>query len=129
MDKEKGKKRKMTDEEILEEFRMIPSSDIEADEEEVLNSEDDNEEDNIEFPDWNATKGTVDTFERICQNMNANRKTQRWPMCIFYNMINIAVHNSYDLYLHNFYKKSSNEKTLSRFDYVMSLAHETHPCS
>lgn len=62
---------------------------------------------------YNSIKGGVDMFDQICQNMNANRKTQRWPMCMFYNMTNIAIHNSY------FYKRNCNEKPLNRFDYVM----------
>jgi len=43
---------------------------------------------------YNETKGGVDSFDQMCQTMNAGRKTQRWPLCIFYNMINIASINA-----------------------------------
>jgi len=65
---------------------------------------------------YNETKGGVDSFDQMCQNMNAGRKTQRWPLCIFYNMINIASINAYVIYLHNFCKNNtSGSKPLSRF--------------
>lgn len=53
----------------------------------------------IEF--YNSTKGGVDTFDQICSNMSCNRKTNRWPMCLFYGMINISCINSYIIYCHN----------------------------
>lgn len=42
----------------------------------------------IEF--YNLTKGGVDSFDQMCSNMSSSRKTNRWPMCVFYGMINIA---------------------------------------
>nr|CAI5849288.1 unnamed protein product [Callosobruchus analis] len=30
---------------------------------------------------YNITKGAVDTFDQMCHNMCANRKTRRWPLC------------------------------------------------
>nr|CAI5843818.1 unnamed protein product [Callosobruchus analis] len=50
---------------------------------------------------YNSTKGAVDTFDQMCQNMCANRKTRRWPLCLFFNMINMACINSYVIYSHN----------------------------
>jgi len=44
---------------------------------------------------YNEAKGGVDSFDQMCQNTNAGRKTKRWPLCIFYNMINIASINAY----------------------------------
>lgn len=68
---------------------------------------------------YNETKGGIDSFDQMCQNMNAGRKTKRWPLCIFYNMINIALINAYVLYSHNFYKnKTGTEKPLSRFQFT-----------
>jgi len=71
---------------------------------------------------YNETKGGVDSFDQMCQNMNAGRKTQRWPLCIFYNMINIASINAYVIYLHNFRKNNtSGSKPLSRFQFMIRL--------
>lgn len=28
---------------------------------------------------YNETKGCVDSCDQMCQNMNAGRKTKRWP--------------------------------------------------
>lgn len=32
---------------------------------------------------YNETKGGVDVFIRLCQDMNTGRKTKRWPMAFF----------------------------------------------
>ncbi|KAJ8930740.1 hypothetical protein NQ314_016431 [Rhamnusium bicolor] len=90
---------------------------------------------------YNATKGAVDTFDQMCQNMCANRKTKRWPMCIFYNMINMASINSYVIYAHNvitrgekpiirqmymleLHKKLSEAHQTSRLETVTNMSHE-----
>ncbi|KAJ0171852.1 hypothetical protein K1T71_012615 [Dendrolimus kikuchii] len=49
----------------------------------------------VEF--YNQTKGGVDTLDQMCSNMSCSRKTNRWPMCVFYGMLNIAFINSYVL--------------------------------
>ncbi|CAK1587951.1 unnamed protein product [Parnassius mnemosyne] len=53
----------------------------------------------IEF--YNSTKGAVDTFDQMCSGMSCSRKTQRWPLCYFYGMLNMAIINSYVIYVHN----------------------------
>jgi len=71
---------------------------------------------------YNETKGGVDSFDQMCHNMNAGRKTKRWPLCIFYNMINIASINAYVIYVHNFYKnRKDTTKPLSRFQFMIRL--------
>ena len=47
---------------------------------------------------YNATKGGVDTFDQICSALTCSRKTRRWPICVFYGIINIVVNNSF--YIH-----------------------------
>ncbi|XP_060879204.1 piggyBac transposable element-derived protein 4-like [Metopolophium dirhodum] len=32
---------------------------------------------------YNATKGGVDSFDQMTNNMNCSRKTKRWPLCFF----------------------------------------------
>lgn len=68
---------------------------------------------------YNQTKGGVDVFDRLCANMNCGRKTRRWPMCFFYNMLNISCINAFVIYSHNVYR--DGEKPLSRLDFMIEL--------
>lgn len=65
---------------------------------------------------YNQTKGGVDTFDQMCSLMSCSRKTNRWPMSIFYGILNIAFVNSYVIYCHNILAK--NEKPLNRRGYM-----------
>lgn len=58
---------------------------------------------------YNATKGSVDTFDQLCQGMNCGRKT----LCYFYNMINIACLNAF--VINNTYR-AGKETPMSRMD-------------
>ncbi|CAF1308666.1 unnamed protein product [Rotaria sordida] len=44
--------------------------------------------------DYNKTKGTVDTVDQMCHKYTVKRGTRRWPLCIFYGMIDIAAINA-----------------------------------
>lgn len=39
---------------------------------------------------YNATKGGVDTLDQMCHAYTARRKTWRWPMAQFYNIIDVC---------------------------------------
>ncbi|GBP17464.1 PiggyBac transposable element-derived protein 4 [Eumeta japonica] len=43
---------------------------------------------------YNETKGGVDVVDRLCANYNFARATKRWPMVIFYAMLNVSTINS-----------------------------------
>ena len=47
---------------------------------------------------YNAAKGGVDSFDQRCAASNTSRKTRRWPLCVFYNLLNIIINNSYIIY-------------------------------
>ena len=47
---------------------------------------------------YNATKGGVDTFDQLCANTSCIRSTRRWPLCFFFNLINLIFTNSYILH-------------------------------
>nr|CAI5867119.1 unnamed protein product [Callosobruchus analis] len=49
---------------------------------------------------YNQTKGAVDTFDQMCSGMSASRKTRRWPLCVFYGMLNAGTPRQ-DLYSYN----------------------------
>lgn len=74
---------------------------------------------------YNSTKGAVDTFDQMSGNMNCNRKTQRWPLCLFYNMMNIASVNSYVVYAHNILRRSGGKsKPIPRQQFMFELHKE-----
>lgn len=48
--------------------------------------------------DYNMTKGGVDTVDQLCGNYSVSRRTKRWPLCIFFQLINISGINSQIIY-------------------------------
>ena len=40
--------------------------------------------------EYNETKGGVDVVDKLCASYDCARNTRRWPMVIFFNMLNIA---------------------------------------
>ncbi|XP_045763663.1 piggyBac transposable element-derived protein 4-like [Maniola jurtina] len=71
---------------------------------------------------YNQTKGGVDSFDQMCSSMSSKRKTNRWPMAVFYGMLNMAFVNSYVIYCHN--KLAKKEKPLNRKDFMKKLSTE-----
>ncbi|XP_066967412.1 piggyBac transposable element-derived protein 4-like [Macrobrachium rosenbergii] len=68
---------------------------------------------------YNATKGGVDTFDQLCAAMTCSRKTRRWPLCVFFGLLNIVVNNAFIIYQH----RPENAK-VSRRKFAMDLALE-----
>jgi hypothetical protein len=50
---------------------------------------------------YNSTKSGVDTVDQLCHKYSVKRPTRRWPMCIFYGLLDIAAVNSMVIWLHN----------------------------
>ena len=50
---------------------------------------------------FNATKGGVDTVDQMSSLYNCARNTRRWPMVIFYRLLNIAGVNGFIIYCKN----------------------------
>lgn len=69
---------------------------------------------------YNQTKGGVDTFDQMCSGMSCSRKTNRWPMAMFYGILNMAFVNSYVIYCHNIV--SRQEKPLNRRKFMKLLS-------
>lgn len=72
----------------------------------------------IEF--YNKTKGGVDTFDQMCAHYGCGRKNKRWPLCVFYGMINADVINS--LIIHNENAMKRGENQMQRRPYMQALA-------
>ncbi|XP_071784707.1 piggyBac transposable element-derived protein 4-like [Asterias amurensis] len=48
--------------------------------------------------DYMHTKAGVDTIDQMCSVYNVARITRRWPMVVFYHIMNLAAINAYTLY-------------------------------
>lgn len=48
---------------------------------------------------YNATKGGVDTMDQMVRCYSVKRMTRRWPMVIFYNMIDVSALNAYIIWM------------------------------
>lgn len=62
--------------------------------------------------DYNAHKGGVDTFDKMLRGFSCKRKSNRWPMVIFYNMVDVAAFSAFRLYelCHPNWNKNKSEK-------------------
>lgn len=66
---------------------------------------------------YNCTKGAVDTMDKKTENYTVARKSCRWPLTVFYSILNIAGLNSQIIFQENTNIKMSRLnflKTLSR---------------
>lgn len=66
---------------------------------------------------YNSTKGGVDVLDRMCTVYSCSRKTNRWPLCLFYGMLNLAVINSFIMF-------KARGGTLERRHFMHQLAAE-----
>lgn len=48
---------------------------------------------------YNKTKGAVDTSDKLAKEYTTQRKTNRWPMAMFYHLLGIAGINSFKLWM------------------------------
>ena len=59
---------------------------------------------------YNGTKGGTDCFDQLCHSYTVTRRTNRWPMRVFYGMLDQAVVNSRILLTCKLKSIGSNEK-------------------
>lgn len=45
-----------------------------------------------------STRGGVDTLDKMLRGFSCKRKTNRWPMVLFYNMVDVAAFTAFRLY-------------------------------
>ena len=48
---------------------------------------------------YNSTKGSVYTLERMVRTYTCKRMTRRWPVALFYNMIDVSAANAFIVWL------------------------------
>ncbi|XP_066967136.1 piggyBac transposable element-derived protein 4-like [Macrobrachium rosenbergii] len=61
---------------------------------------------------YNTTKGGTDCVDQLCSISSCAKKTRRWPLAFFFGMLNMAMVNSYILYIDN---KSLPKKSRRQF--------------
>lgn len=67
---------------------------------------------------YNLTKGGVDAIDEKCAKYSCSRRTRRWPMAIFYKVLDICSVNAFIIY------SSIPGNNLSRFNFVKKLANQ-----
>ena len=67
---------------------------------------------------YNSTKGGVDAFDKIVADGSVARKTARWPMTIFYGMINISVANAWIIF-----NSRSHGRRYDKHDFMHDMAY------
>lgn len=67
--------------------------------------------------DYNNTKYGVDVVDQLCGSYDVARNCRRWPLTIFYNIMNIGSINSMVLYHLN-----NKEQKIKRRDFIRTLA-------
>lgn len=65
---------------------------------------------------YNCNKGGVDTLDQKCSIYSTGRRTRRWPMAIFFRMLDIASVNSF--IVHQSYRDNSK---VERYDFIKEL--------
>lgn len=68
---------------------------------------------------YNQTKGGVDAFDQMCGSRSCSRKTRRWPLCMFYGMLNMACINSWVIHNHNLQR--NKQKPITRKEFLNQL--------
>lgn len=64
--------------------------------------------------DYNACKGAVDTLDQLLNTYTCKRKTNRWPMIVFYNMLDCSAYNAFILWTSINYEWNEGKLTKRR---------------
>lgn len=72
---------------------------------------------------YNSTKGGVDSIDQMARKYTTKRGTRRWPLSLFYTLIDIVCINSFSLYTLN-YPEWNKTKTNRRRIYLQNLGLE-----
>src|SRR5215469_13131144 len=73
----------------------------------------------IEF--YNITKGSVDTFDQMCSAYSCSRRTRRWPLYIFYGMVNACSISSWIIHTENMKRNKSKSLTIYMKELALQL--------
>lgn len=70
--------------------------------------------------DYNENKSGVDTMDKMLSGYSCKRATNRWPLAIFYNMLDVTGLASYIIYKH----LRPSTKSDQRRDFLLELAEQ-----
>lgn len=63
---------------------------------------------------YNETKGGVDTVDQMARKYTCKRSTRRWPLSVFFTLLDIAAINAYSLFILNFPHWNENKSNRRR---------------
>lgn len=66
---------------------------------------------------YNETKSGVDVVDKLCAQYNVARCTRRWPMVVFYSILNVAGINAFIVYNSN-----NSQSSLTRREVLVKLS-------
>nr|BAD11136.1 yabusame-2 [Bombyx mori] len=64
---------------------------------------------------YNSTKAGVDVVDELCANYNVSRNSKRWPMTLFYGVLNMAAINTCIIY------RANKNVTIKSTEFIRSL--------
>lgn len=70
---------------------------------------------------YNNTKGGVDSLDEKCAKYSCSRRTRRWPMAIFYKVVDICSSNAFVIYQSHSNTEGQNTEG-TRFAFIKDLA-------
>ncbi|CAH2088700.1 unnamed protein product [Euphydryas editha] len=68
---------------------------------------------------YNHTKNGVDVLDKMCSNYSCIQRTKRWPLVLFYRLIDICAVNSYVLYKCQYHQ---NARNVDRYTFLSTVA-------
>lgn len=71
---------------------------------------------------YNQTKIGVDLADQVIRNYSCKRGTRRWPLCLFYNCLDIAAYNAYIIYRLKFPEFYLQHLKNSRREFLYNLS-------
>ncbi|UYV83718.1 hypothetical protein LAZ67_23002315, partial [Cordylochernes scorpioides] len=74
--------------------------------------------------DYNLTKGGVDTIDQMVSNFSTSRRSRRWPLALFYALLDITALNFYIIFNYQIDKKDQKERSTFIVDLGRSLIDE-----
>lgn len=70
---------------------------------------------------YNKTKGAVDTMDKMLSQYTTKRKTNRWPLAMFFNIIDTAGLAAYIIFTKNNPSSKHNVRTSRRREFLQEL--------
>lgn len=76
-----------------------------------------NEKKPVIITTYNETKFGVDILDKMCKQYDCSRNSRRWPLTIFFHLLNVGCVNSL-----NIYRANHNYENVNRHEYLQTLA-------